>query len=208
MRIWINHYEGPGSKLKTTAINISAKLTVRELKCIVAEKLRKMVNSFYLVYIKNGFKVLLTETFTLKFFDMKRVSVVTVVDILKNESKDIQREQLNTVPEANSESEMRSSLIVFSSLVFQAVDSISARNSKDVRLSNKSFQDQGDKELKEVKDQPRFSYKELENSNKSDEKPRRSRRPTFEKFEQVEKRVLEGQKKRDQCAVLDCCIII
>lgn len=91
MRIWINHIEGVGCRVKTTGINISAKLTVRDLKCIVAEKLRKVVNSFYLVYNKNGFRVLLTDTFTLKFFDMKRVSVVNVVDLPQKESKDSKR---------------------------------------------------------------------------------------------------------------------
>lgn len=204
MRIWINYYEGPGSKLKTTAINISAKLSVRELKCIVADKVSKMVNSFYLVYIKNGFKVLLTESFTLKFFDMKRVSVVTVVDIPKNQTESIQTTKNNTVPESVCESVIQSSLIVFSTLVSQTVDSISAGNSKELRISDRSYKDQ----LEDNKDNPRSSHQELEIGPKSDKKPKKSQKPTFEKFEQVEKRLLEGQNKRYQCAVLDCCIII
>ena len=230
MRIWINHYEGPGSKLKTTAINTSAKVTVRELKCIVAEKLRKIVNSFYLVYVKNGSKVLLTETFTLKFFDMKRVSVVTVVDICKKESKDIPNIKTNAIPDPVPESEIQSSIIVFSTLVSQAVDTISARNSIESRVSYKSVIDQGDKQSEDGKDQgdkkpedgkdqghkqpvhgidqPRSSYQKLQMNNKSDQKPKASPKPTFEKLEKVEKRVLDEPKKRDQCNVRDCCILI
>ena len=111
MRVWINHCEGVGCRVKTTGVNISAKLTVRDLKCLVAEKLRKVVNSFYLVYNKNGLRVLLTDTFTLKFFGMKRVSIVNVFDIPHREIKDTHKTSAKPALESQGSLESQPSLL-------------------------------------------------------------------------------------------------
>jgi hypothetical protein len=89
-----------------------------------------------------------------------------------------------------------------------AVDSRPIGNSRRFRAQDRSFHDHRDKQFEDRKDQPRSSYQELEIGSKHDNKPKKSWKPTFEKWEQVEKRVLDRQKKRDQCAALNSCIII
>lgn len=90
---------------------------------------------------------------------------------------------------------------------FSVVDSKSTGNSRGLRAQDRSFRDHRDRQIEDKQDKPRSSYQELEIRPKLDKKPKKSWKPTFEKWEQVEKRMLE-RKKRDQCAVLDSCIII